>query len=123
MTSIIIELPKDVLTNMPLIDPVSDGYEPVIGAWTTASLHDGAGGMEQVSRLGHPLVNEVVIGVPDKDSFNTSEPMNDGADFLKYVQYPMLPALLNMLFGVTPPQTPRADLVSVFLTGVDGLNK
>ncbi len=123
VTSIIIELPKDVLTNMPLTDPVSDGYEPVIGAWTTASLPDGAGGMEQVSRLGHPLVNEVVIGVPDKDSFNASEPMNDGADFLKYVQYPTLPALLNVLFGVTPPQTPRADLVSVFLTGVDGLNK
>lgn len=123
ITSIILELPKDALTNLPATDPVTAGFEPVIGAWTTASLPDGADGMKQVSRLGHPLVNEVVIGVPDKDSFNASLPMNDGADFLTYVQYPTLPALLNILFGVTAPTTPRADLVSVFLTGVDGLNQ
>lgn len=123
VTSIILELPKDALTNLPAADPLPAGYEPVIGAWTTASLPDGAGGLKQVSRLGHPLVNEVVIGVPDKDSFNASQPVNDGANFLTYVQYPTLPALLNVLFGVTPPQTPRADLVSVFLTGVNGLNQ
>jgi len=123
VTSIVIELPKDALTNLPLTDPVSVGYEPVIGAWTTASLPDGAGGLTQVSRLGQPLVNEVVIGVPDKDSFNASLPADDGANFLTYVQYPTLPALLNILFGVTAPETPRADLVSVFLTGVSGLNQ
>jgi hypothetical protein len=123
VTSIILEIPRDALTNLPATDPISVGYEPVIGAWTTASLPGGAGGMKQVSRLGHPLVNEVVIGVPDKDSFNASLPMNDGANFLTYVQYPTLPALLNILFGVTAPETPRADLVSVFLTGVPGLNQ
>jgi len=123
VTSIILELPKDALTSVPATDPVTAGFEPVIGAWTTASLPDGNGGLGQVSRLGHPLVNEVVIGVPDKDSFNASLPVNDGANFLTYVQYPTLPALLNVLFGVTPPETPRADLVSVFLTGVAGLNQ
>jgi hypothetical protein len=123
ITSIILELPKDALTNVPASDPPAGEFEPVIGAWTTASLPDGNGGMKQVSRLGHPLVNEVVIGVPVKDLFNASLPMNDGANFLTYVQRPTLPALLNVLFGVTPPATPRDDLVSVFLTGVDGLNQ
>lgn len=123
ITSIILELPKDALTNLPAADPAPEGFEPVIGAWTTASLSGVNGSLQQVSRLGHPLVNEVVIGVPDKDGFNASQPVNDGANFLTYVQYPTLPALLNVLFGVTPPETPRADLVSVFLTGVSGLNQ
>ena len=123
ITSIIIELPKDALTNFPNTDPLPVGFEPVIGAWTTASLPDGDGGMEQLSRLGHPLVNEVVIGVPDKDKFNASQPADDGANFLTYVTKPTLPALLNILFGVTAPATPRNDLVAVFLTGVDGLNQ
>ena len=123
VTSIIIELPKDALTNVPNTDPVTVGFEPVIGAWTTASVPDGNGGMTQLSRLGHPLVNEVVIGVPDKDNFNGSLPENDAANFLTYVTNPTLPALLNILFGVTAPDTPRNDLVAVFLTGVDGLNQ
>lgn len=123
VTSIVIELPKDALTNLPNTDPATIGFEPVIGAWTTASVPDGADGMTQLSRLGHPLVNEVVIGVPDKDNFNGSLPENDGADFLTYVTNPTLPALLNILFGVEAPAPPRSDLVSIFLTGVDGLNQ
>lgn len=110
VTSIVIELPVEAVTN---------GTESVIGAWTTASLPDVTGELEQVSRLGHPLVNEVVIGVPDKDNFNASQPMNDGADFLTYVTNPTLPTLLEVLFGVTAPTSyPRTDLVSVFLTGI-----
>jgi hypothetical protein len=82
------------------------------GAWT------------QVSRLGMPLVNEVVIGLPDKDKFNGSEPRDD-AQFLSYVTNPTLPVLLNVLFGnaARVPATPRNDLVAAFLTGVPGLNK
>jgi hypothetical protein len=117
--------------------------DPVIGAWTTASLpqeqvlnpepdrRDGDEGVRlhggrwtQVSRLGMPLVNEVVIGLPDKNRFNGSEPHQD-AQFLTYVTNPTLPVLLNVLFGTAalPPGTPREDLVSVFLTGVKGLNQ
>ncbi|MGH6683283.1 MAG: DUF4331 domain-containing protein, partial [Pseudolabrys sp.] len=80
------------------------------GAWT------------QVSRLGMPLVNEVVIGLPDKDRFNGSEPKDDG-QFANYVTNPTLPVLLQVLFGVHAPTTPRTDLVAVFLTGVPGLNQ
>jgi len=76
----------------------------------------------QVSRLGHPLVNEVVIGLADKDRFNATKPTGDGA-FLSYVTNPSLPGLFNALYGIPAPPTPRNDLVAVFLTGVDGLNK
>jgi len=69
-----------------------------------------------------PLVNEVVIGLPDKDRFNSSEPKDDG-QFANYVTNPTLPALLHVLFGVAAPTTPRNDLVTAFLTGIPGLNQ
>jgi hypothetical protein len=133
VTSIALEVPVSCLVRR----------DPVIGAWTTASVParekpnserdstdavDGSrpnqDGWTQVSRLGMPLVNEVVIGLPDKDRFNGSEPHQD-AQFLTYVTHPSLPVLLNVLFGnaALPPGTPRDDLVSVFLTGVKGLNQ
>lgn len=97
---------------------------PIIGAWSTASLPDATGTMKQVSRLSGPLVNEVVIGLPDKDRFNASQPKDD-AQFAKYVTNPTLPAVIQILFpGVVAPTTfPRTDLVAAFLTGVPGLNK
>jgi len=111
------------------------GNNPIIGAWTTASeaKNDegegggfgrlrGSGQYTQVSRLGMPLVNEVVIGVRDKDKFNASEPKDDAA-FGTYVTNPTLPVLINALFGVPPPAAPRNDLVQVFLTGVPNLNR
>jgi hypothetical protein len=76
----------------------------------------------QVSRLGAPLVNEVVIGLGDKDKFNATKPTGDTA-FLNYVTNPTLPVLFNALYGIPLAPTPRNDLVAVFLTGVAGLNK
>lgn len=112
ITSIVLEMPIACLTN---------GTEPVIGAWTTARAGPG---LPQVSRLGAPLVNEVVIGLQDKDKFNASRPSDD-AQFATYVTNPVLPELIEILFpGVKAPNKfPRTDLVSAFLTGVDGLNK
>ena len=116
ITSLILEIPNSFLTN-------STG--PVIGAWTTASQFQGTN-LVQVSRLGQPLVNEVVIGLKDKDAFNASQPANDG-QFAAYVTNPTLPALIELLFGsdgvVAPTNFPRADLVEVFLTGIPGLNQ
>jgi hypothetical protein len=114
VTSIAIEVPISCLT--------AKG-ETVIGGYTTASIPDGSGS-RQVSRLGMPLVNELVIGLPDKDKFNQSQPTND-AQFLNYVTNPSLPVLLNALFGSAAmvPGTPRDDLVAAFLTGVKGLNQ
>jgi hypothetical protein len=129
VTSIALELPIACVTN---------GKDPVIGAWTTASLpkrgfdrddgddwQDERGEwLRQVSRLANPLVNEVVIGLPDKDRFNGSNPLHD-SQFLKYVTNPTLPVLLNTLFGSAAlvPGTPRNDLVAAFLTGVKGINQ
>lgn len=83
-------------------------------------------GFVQVSRLGMPLVNELVIGLKDKDRFNRSHPAHD-AQFLDYVTHPTLPALVEILFGGAgvraPTLFPRADLVAAFLTGVEGLNR
>lgn len=117
------------------------GNEPVIGAWTTASVRQGrlqsgnpatglgnasksGGAWAQVSRLGMPLVNEVVIGLEDKDRFNASRPSGD-AVFADYVTNPTLPALIQTLFPTAPAPTnfPRTDLVAAFLTGIQGVNQ
>jgi hypothetical protein len=80
----------------------------------------------QVSRLGAPLVNEVVIGLRDKDFFNSASPTQDSA-LAAYVTNPTLPELLEILFGGAgvraPNNFPRGDLVAAFLTGIQGLNK
>jgi hypothetical protein len=116
--------------------------DPVIGAWTTASLRQGqllaktpksgyqtsalvGGAWTQVSRLGMPLVNEVVIGLPDKDKFNNSKPVDD-AQFATYVTNPTFPALIETVLGasgIAPTNFPRNDLVTTFLTGIPGVNQ
>jgi len=114
VTTIALELPTACLT----------AGGPIIGAWSSASLPDHLGVYKQVSRLSAPLVNEVVIGLPDKDRFNASQPADD-AQFAKYVTNPTLPALIQALFpGVLAPNVfPRTDLIAAFLTGVAGLNQ
>ena len=135
VTSIAMEVPKSCLVN-------NTSKDPVIGAWTTASVRQATlvnpspasgisttakkgGAWTQVSRLGMPLVNEVVIGLKDKDKFNASEPKDDVANFAPYVFYPTLPALIQTLYPTAPAPTnfPRQDLVTAFLTGVPGVNK
>ncbi len=145
VTSLELEIPTACLAS---------GSETVIGGWTTASIRQAAiqnpvpqsdksvasvgpiakptgadlrgGAWVQVSRLGAPLVNELVIGLPDKDRFNASRPKDD-AQFADYVTNPSLPILLQTLFGsagvVAPNVYPRTDLVAAFLTGVSGLNQ
>lgn len=115
ITTIALEVPIACLTG---------GNGPIIGAWSTASLPDRNGRLRQVSRLSSPLVNEVVIGLPDKDRFNASHPRQD-AQFAKYVTNPTLPELIQILYPSVqaPNQFPRTDLVAAFLTGVPGLNQ
>lgn len=145
VTSIALEVPAACLTA---------GSDPVIGGWTTASLRQATvlnpqpqsarsvgsvgvvtaptgasvqgGAWTQVSRLGMPLVNELVIGLPDKDRFNASSPSGDG-QFADYVTNPSLPVLLQTLFGsagvLAPNVYPRTDLEAAFLTGIKGVNQ
>ncbi|RVU83523.1 DUF4331 domain-containing protein [Leucothrix sargassi] len=131
VTTLALEVPISCLTG--------DNENGIIGAWTTASMQQvrvldpspkslmtqvNSGAWTQVSRLGMPLVNEVVIGLPDKNLFNASEPKDD-AQFLEYVTNPTLPALVEALYPSAPAPTnfPRNDLVAAFLTGLEGINK
>jgi Domain of unknown function (DUF4331) len=78
-------------------------------------------GWTQVSRLGNPLVNEVVVPTPFKDVWNRSAPVND-AQFAGPVVEPVLAKLMNQLYKLNAPEKDRDDLVAVFGTGVKGLN-
>ena len=75
----------------------------------------------QVSRLGNPLINEVIIPTRLKDKWNASRPSKD-AQFEQYYRTPMLAAVINQLYGLGIQETNRDDLVAVLLTGVPGLN-
>jgi hypothetical protein len=83
-----------------------DGEEPLT-----------AGPMQQVSRLGSPLVNELIIPLKFKDRFNASTPDGD-SQFAQFVTNPQLAQLLSAVFGISIPQGPRNDLVAIFATGI-----
>lgn len=105
-----------------------------IGVWATASRrkarvfnqakgkYGGTGPAVQVSRLGNPLFNEVLVPMAEKDKWNATEPKDDAA-YAKYVQKPELQGLLPFLYpGVFPNlaayDKPRADLDAILLTGI-----
>lgn len=141
ITTIAMEVPADCITG---------NGNGVVGGWMSASLRQvrilnpratfrfpdiNGGAFTQVSRMGAPLVNELVIGLKDKDRFNSSRPRND-AQFADYVTHPSLPFILNALFkdpvnatlgtnipDLAPSNIPRQDLVTTFLTGVPGVNQ
>jgi hypothetical protein len=139
VTSLALEVHRDCLTTTAS----ATGTAAVIGGWTTASLRQGqlisgaprntalensafkAGPWVQVSRLGMPLVNEVVIGLKDKDRFNASKPSGD-TQFATYVTNPTLPVLIGAVLelgAVAPTNAGRVDLQTVFLTGIAGVNQ
>ena len=138
VSSIALQIPKSEVV----------GDDPVIGVWSTASrrkvrvfapssaspVHRGQ--WTQVSRLGMPLVNEVVIPLKLKDAFNTLRPSQDAGALagataeplstegdIPLVQDPILAAQIEALYGIEVPPAPRNDLVSVYLTGIEGVNQ
>ncbi len=131
--SIVLQVPKSLLTRDGM-NPSASLHNEIIGIWDTAErpqtrIINGDGTISQsgpdaqVSRLGMPLVNEVVIPLKDKDKFNASEPANDVANFGTYILDPELAKLFHAIFGLTVPAAPRTDLVTVFATGIPGLNQ
>lgn len=135
-----------IALQVPKTDLTRDGSDPtdvmdpksVIGVWATASRqkarvldedddddddHKGghAGPWVQVSRLGNPLINEVIIPVGRKDRWNAREPKKD-EKFLTYYEHPELQVLLPILYpGVFPnlaANPARPDLVAILLTGI-----
>lgn len=143
--TIALQVPKSQLTNASLSDPTDPRSS--IGIYASASRrkarilageHRGsdddeasevlAGPFKQVSRLGEPLINEVIIPLGKKDIWNTTDPAND-AQFLLHYTDPELQNLLPVLYpGVFPnlaallsqpfSSRPRNDLVAILLTGV-----
>jgi Domain of unknown function (DUF4331) len=125
VNSIALQIPK---TELALGGDASN----IIGIWSTTERQsltlnpDGtrtpSGNFVQVSRLGNPLVNEVVVPVGSKDKFNASQPSGD-SQFAPGVMDPEVPKLIQSIYNIPAPAAPRNDLVAVFLTGVQGLNK
>ncbi len=137
---------QSIALQVPKSEVVSDA-DPVIGVWSTASrqasrtLNTGAastlsGEWVQVSRLGNPLVNEVVIPLKLKDAFNGLEPAQDAETLtgasapplstegdIPLVQDPIIAGLVEQLYGIQTPPAPRNDLVSIFLTGIPEVNQ
>ena len=105
--------------------PISqvDTASHTIGVWSAADRRrasvsgKGRGQWVQVSRLGNPLINEVVIPTGEKDNWNRLTPATD-ARFEKYYKTPILAAVINKLYKLGAPETNRDDLVQVLLTGI-----
>lgn len=135
VATLAIQVPITQLTSSGAVPAGADAADAVIGTWTTAlrpstlvfssGAQTATGNLVQVSRLGMPLVNEVVAPLGAKDLFNSSHPSSD-TQFLGAVTDPEIAKLLNLLYGdalVAVPESDRQDLVTVFLTGVPGLNQ
>ncbi|MFG1949103.1 DUF4331 domain-containing protein [Nonomuraea sp. NPDC048826] len=92
---------------------------PVVGIWSTTDKNNGDK-FVQVSRLGNPLVNELVAPAGLKDAFNALPPEKDAdvAALVKRVTDPEVARLLEAIYGIKAPATPRNDLVQIFLTGI-----
>jgi hypothetical protein len=93
---------------------------PVVGIWSTTVARAANGTGAQVSRLGNPLVNEVVVPVQLKDAFNSLTPDKDHTipAVVAKVLNPEVPQLVQTIYGIPAPATPRKDLAEVFLTGI-----
>jgi hypothetical protein len=127
VNTIALEVPIQSLTKSGAVPSGPTAADAVIGVWATSSRQTtrvirpnddlNNGPFRQVSRLGEPLVNEVIIPLKLKDTFNASEPEND-AQFASYVVDPQLAQLLKAVFGISVPPAPRNDLVQIFATGI-----
>ncbi len=129
-----------IAIQVPITDLTSGGTKPsgvydpkaTIGVWGAAYRHKlhiqrqhrqvDSGPWVQVSRLGNPLVNEVVNPISEKNRWNTFAPVQDSM-FAKYVAHPELARLLPVLYpGVFPHlaslKAERADLLAILLTGI-----
>jgi len=130
VSSLAVQVPKSVLKSAAGKDTSG-----VIGVYATTERKSvaispngnrtGTGDWVQVSRLGNPLVNEVVSSVALKDAFNNLPPAKDASvqGLIDRVNVPEVPKRIQAVYGLPAPATPRKDLFSVFLTGVKGLNQ
>ncbi len=142
-SAIVLQLPEQKVTKDREQVAGPNAKNAVVGVWSTTDRRrlqvtnaNGVGSYDrarssrpsknryvQVSRLGNPLVNEVVIPLGKKDQFNRTTPDQDAALYGKFVLKPELAAILNALFGVGAPETDRTDIVQAVLQGIPDLNQ
>ncbi len=138
-SSTIIQVPEQLVTRDRQSVAGPDAANAVVGVWssserrrlqpTTGTVPGKSQGQKrgnpfvQVSRLGNPLVNEVVIPLGQKDRFNRTRPAQDAANYGQFVTNPELAAILNDLFGIGAPETGRSDIVLALLQGLPNLNR
>lgn len=120
VNTIVIEVPIRLLTSDGSVHPASDP-KATIGAWATTDRNQltirnqakpvsFSGNFYQVQRLGNPLVNELIIGTGSKDRWSMEQPVNDWM-FVHYDLDPLLPRVINAIYGVKVPDAPRTDLL------------
>lgn len=131
VSTIALEVPIQTLTRTGAIPASPTASDAVVGVWATSSRQavrvlnaDGtrgeSGEWRQISRLGNPLVNEVVIPLGLKDAFNSLSPQIDGTipQVVQAITDPELARLMAAVFGISIPPPPRNDLVQIFGTGI-----
>jgi hypothetical protein len=109
---IAIEVPASMITTpgKPTIGSWGATYRRAMTVRSTGVANQESGDWIQVQRMGNPLINEVIIGTGDKDKWSRTEPKDD-AQFAAYALDPVLPKVLNSVFGIAVPQAPRTDLL------------
>jgi hypothetical protein len=131
-SSTVMQIPERLVTRDGKNVTSPDARNAVVGVWSTTERRAvqvtdrssrGKGKWVQVSRLGNPLVNEVIIPLGQKDRFNRTTPDRDAKLYGKYVVEPELAAIMNALFDVNAPETDRTDIVQAVLQGIPGLNE
>jgi Domain of unknown function (DUF4331) len=130
--SIALKLPERLLTRDGKSVANANDPEASVGMWASTERRKlqvtddrrgrGSGKYVQVNRLGNPLVNELIIGLPDKDKFNRTQPQDDAKNYAGYVVEPEILKALNALFNLNIKETDRTDLVTL-ITGLEGLNR
>jgi hypothetical protein len=132
--SIVMQIPEAQVTRDGRAVSAPDAANAVVGVWASTERRRfevrsgrrprGSNPWVQVSRLGNPLVNEVVIPIGKKDQFNRTTPDRDAALYGQYVVKPELARTFNALFpGVNAPEDDRTDIVLAVLQGVPGVNR
>jgi hypothetical protein len=133
----VMQVPERLVTRDGKAVASADAKNAVVGVWSSterrslevtsadfnAQSKQGGKKWVQVSRLGNPLVNEVVIPLGMKDRFNRTTPDRDAELYGQFVTEPELAKVLNALFGVNAPETNRTDIVQAVLQGIPGLNE
>ena len=126
--SIVLQVPESKVTRNRKSVASPSASNAVVGVWASTERRaleisgtgKSRGRWVQVSRLGNPLVNEVVIPIGKKDMFNRTRPKDDAKNYASYVLNPELAAVMNQLFHLGAPEHNRDDIVSALLVGLPG---